>query len=72
MTYKETIIDAQTGEKTERLFTSEEIAILEARKAEIEAEIAERNAEKQEKDTARQAVLAKLGLTAEEVAALFA
>lgn len=72
MTYKEIITDAVTGEEIERPFTFEEIEAAEVRKQEIAAEIVQRETEREAKETARQAVLAKLGLTAEEVAALLA
>lgn len=72
MTYKEIITDAVTGEETERPFTDEEIEALETRKIEIASEIAKRDAEQAAKDAARQAVLDKLGLSADEVAALLA
>ena len=65
--YKETIINVLTGETTERPYTAKEIA-------EVEKQIAANNAELSaiaEKETARNAVLAKLGLTAEEAEALF-
>jgi hypothetical protein len=64
----EKIFDIQTGETTivERDLTAEEIAKMEAAEAEV-AQIAQLEAEKQ---AARQAVLAKLGLTPEEAQAL--
>lgn len=64
----EKIFDLQTGETTivERDLTNEEIAKMEAAEAEV-AQIAQLEAEKQ---AARQAVLAKLGLTPEEAQAL--
>ena len=46
--------------------TPEEVAVIEAR----QAEAAQVEAEKQAKEAARAAVLAKLGLTADEAAAL--
>lgn len=72
MTYQEIVYDVVTGQETIRPYTSEEIEAVEARKQEIAAELAQREAEQAAKETARQAVLAKLGLTAEEVAALLA
>lgn len=70
MTYFEKIVNAETGEETIRPYTAEEIAEVEALQAERKAEQALRNAEQATKDAARQAVLDKLGLSAEEVAAL--
>jgi hypothetical protein len=66
--YTEKIVDVATGKETVRQYTAEEIAA-------IEAELAKNAAEKIEqetKETARQTVLAKLGLTVEEAAALLA
>lgn len=68
--YTEKIVDVSTGEETIRPYTAEEIAAVEAIKAQRDAEQAERDAEQASKDAARQAVLDKLGLTAEEIAAL--
>lgn len=77
MTYFERIHNVETNEIIERLFTEEEIAEVEARKAEAEAKTqaeanaeAERLAAAEEKEAARQAVLDRLGLTAEEAALL--
>jgi DNA-binding NarL/FixJ family response regulator len=63
------IVDASTGEVTERPLTADEIVERQALNAEFEA----RQAEAQAKATARESALAKLaalGLTADEVAAL--
>lgn len=68
--YFETIFDITTGEETIRPYTAEEIAEVEALQAEMDAAKAERDAEQAERDAARQAVLEKLGLSADEVAAL--
>lgn len=68
--YFERIIDATTGEETIRPYTAEEIAVVEALQAEMAAAKAERDAQEVTKAAARQAVLDKLGLTAEEIAAL--
>lgn len=64
----ERIFDATTGETTdiERDMTAQEIA--ETEKA--QAEVAQKQAEADSKEAARQAVLTKLGLTAEEAQAL--
>lgn len=68
--YVERIIDATTGKETIRPYTAGEIAAVEALQAEMAVAKAERDAEQAERDAARQAVLDKLGLTAEEIAAL--
>jgi hypothetical protein len=65
-TYKEKIFNAITGEETWRDFTDAEVAEIEFAQQKA-AEIA---AEAETKAAARQAVLDKLGLTADEVAAL--
>ena len=64
--YKEKIVDAATGEETFRNYTKEEIALVETEKGRIAAKQAEAEA----KATARQAVLDRLGLTADELAIL--
>jgi len=64
--YKEKIVNAITGEITWRDYTDEEIAKVEA----AQAEVAQKQAEAESKEVARQAVLTKLGLTAEEAQAL--
>jgi hypothetical protein len=64
--YKEKILNAITGQEIWRDYTAEEIAEVEA----AQAEAAQKQAEAQAKETARQAVLAKLGLTAEEAQVL--
>jgi hypothetical protein len=68
--YFEKIVDVSTGEETMRPYTAEEIAAVEAIKAQRDAEQAERDTEQASKDAARQTVLDKLGLSADEVAAL--
>ena len=68
-TFTAVIVDAKTGEVTERPLTAQEIADNETSAAEHEA----RQAEAEAKATARESALAKLaalGLTADEVAAL--
>jgi hypothetical protein len=68
-TLKAVIVDAATGEVTERPLTAEEIAEREVMQAEAQA----RQAEQDAKAAARVSALAKLaalGLTADEVAAL--
>lgn len=64
--YKEKIINAITGEITWRDYTPEEIAKVEA----AQAEVAQKQAEAESKEAARQAILTKLGLSAEEAQAL--
>ena len=64
--YKEKIINIATGEETWRDYTDAEIAEVEA----AQAKAAQRAELESEKETARSAVLAKLGLTAEEAQAL--
>ena len=68
-TYKAIIIDALTGEVTERTLTADEIA----ERVEIQAEVDARNAEQDAKIAARKSALAKLkalGLTQAEISAL--
>ena len=64
--YKEKIVNALTGEETWRDYTDAEIAEVEAAQAEAAKQLVEAEA----KEAARQAVLTKLGLTAEEAQAL--
>lgn len=63
---KAAFFDIETGENIVRDMTSEEIAQHQADLAEFAALEAERIA----KETARESALAKLGLTAEEIAAI--
>lgn len=79
MTYIEVIHNIETNEIIERPFTEEEVAEVEARKAEAEAKaLADAQAEEQArleaeaKAAAKAAVLAKLGLTEEEINAFLA
>ena len=60
--YKEQIIDLVTGEVTWRDYTAEEIAIHNVKKEQLAKEKAELDA----KESARLAILAKLGLTNDE------
>jgi hypothetical protein len=64
--YKEKIVNVLTGEETWRNYTAKEIAAVEAAQLEAAAEVEAVLAAQ----AARQAVLDKLGLTADEVAAL--
>jgi len=68
MIITEKIYDVKTGKTNliDREATADEIALYEATKAESEVIIKAA----QEKEAARQAVLDKLGLTAEDIAAL--
>lgn len=72
MTYIEKIIDITTGEEIIRPYTEEEIAAVEAHNAQIAALELAKVTEQNAKIAARQAVLDKLGLTAEEIAVLLA
>lgn len=60
--YKEKIINIQTNEETYRDYTDAEIAKVEA----AQAEAAQAEVKAQAKKAARQAVYAKLGITADE------
>jgi hypothetical protein len=67
------VVNCETGEQETIPLTAEEIAELEANQAQAEAARIAREAEEQAKADAKasaEAKLAKLGLTAEEVAAL--
>lgn len=64
--YKEKIIDLISGEEIFRDYTKEEIANVEAE----QVQAAELNKKEQERITARNAILEKLGLTEEEAAVL--
>jgi hypothetical protein len=70
MAYTEKILNVITGEEIIKPYTAEEIAAVEAEQALVAAKQAEHNAQQAAKDAARQAVLDKLGLSADEVAAL--
>lgn len=60
--YREKIVNTETGEETWRDYTPAEIAEVEA----AQAEAAARAAAEAEKTDARQALLARLGITEEE------
>ena len=60
------IVDCSTGETTVVPLTAEEIAELEAAAAQAEADRKAAEAEAAAKEAARQALLKKLGITAEE------
>ena len=65
-------IDCSTGVETVIELTDEEVAELEAQAAQAEAARVAREAETAAKLAAKEAVLTKLGLTDEEVAAFLA
>ena len=65
-------IDCSTGIETVIELTDEEVAQLEVQAAQAEADRVAREAEAATKLAAKEAVLTKLGLTAEEVAAFLA
>ena len=66
MTRKETIYDITTGETIERAYTDEENALADAQMADINAAIAEAEALKNAQEADKAALLAKLGITADE------
>jgi hypothetical protein len=66
----EKIVDIVTGDEIMRPYTDDETALVEAEKSKIAAWQNAKAAEQASKDAARQAVLDKLGLSADEVAAL--
>jgi len=68
--YQEKIINVVTGEETYRDYTLEEVANVEGAIAESQAAYESRQAEIKAKAAARQAILDRLGLTAEEAALL--
>lgn len=66
----ELIVNCETGETVERALTPEEIAAREAEAAAFAEQQAAAEAEAVAKAAAKQAVLDRLGLTAEEAALL--
>ena len=64
--YTEKIVNAQTGEETFREYTADEKAAVESAKVQVAAELAESQA----KADSKNALLAKLGITAYEAALL--
>jgi hypothetical protein len=68
----ERIVDVNSGEEIIRPYTAEEISLVEIATAKITSYLAAKEAEESAKEIARQAVLSKIGLTAEEAAALLA
>ena len=70
MTLQKTIHDCITGETVTRDFTADELAQYEAEKAQSALQAAANDVATTDKQAARQAVLDKLGLTADEIAAL--
>ena len=69
-TLQKTIYDCITGETITRDFNADELAQLEANKAQAKKDAANKAKADADKQAARQAVLDKLGLTADEIAAL--
>ena len=65
-----TIINAITGETITRDYTTDELAQLEIDKAQAVKDAADKAKADADKQAARQAVLDKLGLTADEITAL--
>jgi hypothetical protein len=72
MEYTEKIIDITTGEETIRPYTKAEIAEVEAAIAKIESERLIGENEKAAKESAKAALLQRLGITAEEAKLLLA
>jgi hypothetical protein len=70
MEYTEKIIDITTGEETIRPYTKAEIAEVETTLAQIESERLIRENEKATKESAKAALLERLGITAEEATLL--
>ena len=70
MTLQKTVIDCVTGETTNIDLTADEIAQHEADEAQAVKDAAAKAKADADKQAARQAVLDKLGLTANEVTAL--
>ena len=70
MEYKETILDAITGEITERPYTKEEIAVAKKEEADSDKKLADIEAKLAANATAKSALLNKLGITAEEAVLL--
>jgi hypothetical protein len=64
------IVDCSTGEQTVVPLTDEEIEAIELAAQQAEEEKARQEEEAAAKEAARAAILAKLGLTAEEAAVL--
>lgn len=70
MTYVERIYDAVTGETTEVTYTAEQQAEIESNMKEAEAAAKKREAEAKAAKAAKDAILAKLGITEEEAVTL--
>lgn len=66
MAYTKKIVDVTTGEETLEPYTAEETAEAEAAQAQAAIDKAERDAEQAAKDAEKAALLAKLGITADE------
>lgn len=65
--YKERIVNVETGEEILQDYNAEQLAELEK----AQAEAAQKQAEAESKEAERQAVLTKLGLTADEAKLIF-
>lgn len=72
MEYTEKIIDITTGEETIRPYTKAEIAEVETTLAQIESDRLIRENENAAKESARAALLERLGITADEAKLLLA
>lgn len=70
LTWHKKIYDVETGIETIINLTPEEVEIIKAQQAEHSLYLAEQQKLNDSKDAARKAVLDKLGLTTDEVAAL--
>jgi hypothetical protein len=70
MTLQKIIHNVLTGEIITRDYTAAEIAEFQADKAQADKDLADKAKADANKQAARQAVLDKLGLTADEIAAL--
>ena len=68
--YQEKIFDITTGKETIRPYTSEEVAEVEAAIEATRLEQENKANVKSQKDTEREAILDKLGITADEAALL--
>lgn len=70
MTYVERIFDAVTGETTEVTYTAAQQAEIESNVKETEAAAKQREAEAKAAKAAKDAILAKLGISEEEASIL--
>ena len=72
MDYKETIIDVETGEVTERKFTDEEIQQVQLNKKRALEIAKQQEIAEAELDKSKAALLLRLGITADEAKLLLA